>query len=413
MQDFTNARIKAFKKRKPASDEEISKQHDKFHKGWMTKNRHLQAAENFNLDLLDKEYSYYRTLSKQDKRKFCRWQQRERAALAIACGAVGGSSSISRITGRQLSQQIMKNNSKVKFYRTQVAVGKNGEKLSSKSQHVQKMAEFKAVCRGIQAEALKLNMVCTMVVVTAPPEYHPNPSNGNCTWNGVQPDELFDLWQKEWKKLRVYFERSNIPLIGIWSRETNKDATPHLNYILWHKEDDLPKIEKLFNDTMRLGGTHIKQIIFKKIELKLKYENNKFSDVTNYISKGFAIKHINYNTIGTVNPITPDEKYALEEQHLASSFAYRRWGFLGIPKLTTYRNLRSLSKIPDTTKFLEALYESARKGDFAKFIELCGGLGVSEKKRTFENVYQVNPSDKRKVVIGIREKATNAELITK
>lgn len=425
MLEFTKIREKAFRDSEIVSDAEIKRHHENFHRGWQMKDRHIDAALEFDLEFLDKENPFVPDKSifdddfepeieKQERRKVCKKQKRDRASLAIASGAVGGQFGVPRIIRRQLNQQIAKNKSVERYRANHTIIGKNGEKFTLENQSKKKYAEFRAACEGMQTEALKLGMVCTMFVITAPPEYHANPSNGNCTWNGILPDDLFDLWQIEWAKLRVYFKRANIPLVGLWSRETNKDATPHLNYTLWHTPSNETKINSLMNKFMRLGGTHPKQIIAKRIDLFREYEDGKYSDIANYMSKGFAYKQFTsgHTTIGS--QLSPEVKYALEEQHLASSFGYRRWDFVGIPSLTTYRNLRGLSKVPEATSLpLKGIWEAARAGDFAKYIELNGGLGISEKKRPFSNIYESSGTGKSKVVIGVREKSTNAELITK
>jgi|GEM_PF-5941677 len=425
MLEFTKIREKAFRNSEIVSDAEIKRHHENFHRGWQMKGRHIDAALEFDLEFLDKENPFVPDKSifdddfepeieKQERRKVCKKQKRDRAALAIASGAVGGQFGVPRIIRRQLNQQLLKNKSVERYQRSHIIIGKNGEKFPLTNQHDRKMAEFRSTCKGMQTESLKLGMVCSMFVVTAPAEYHSNPSNGNCAWNGMLPDDLFDLWQVEWAKLRVYFGRANIPLIGMWSRETNKDATPHLNYILWHTPASDTKILNLINKFMRLGGTNSKQIVAKRIDLVRRYEDGKYSDIANYMSKGFANKQITFENIQTGNGLSPEDKYSLEEQHLASCFAYRRWGFLGIPSLTPYRSLRGLAKMPETTSLpLKEIWEAARSGDFAKYIELNGGLGISEKKRPFSNIYESSGTGKSKVVIGVREKSTNAELITK
>ena len=116
MLEFTKIREKAFRNSEIVSDAEIKRHHENFHRGWQMKDRHIDAALEFDLEFLDKENPFVPDKSifdddfepeieKQERRKVCKKQKRDRAALAIASGAVGGQVGVPRIIRRQLNQQ--------------------------------------------------------------------------------------------------------------------------------------------------------------------------------------------------------------------------------------------------------------------------------------------------------------------
>ena len=217
------------------------------------------------------------------------------------------------------------------------------------------MAEFAIVCQGIQTCAESIGMAWAKIVVTAPPRFHINPKNGG-SWNGAMPDELCDIWSKQWTRCRAYLAKQKITLTGTWTRETHADGTPHLNFLIYIPLGSEWIVEDAFRDYMSLGNTSDKAIKYVKMKQSM-YEGA--CGFAKYAAKGFAkysAKNIDCDSEENID--------AIAEQSLASAFGWRRWGFFGIPPLSQWRALRSQKDCPNATPLLDSMWRAARGNRF-------------------------------------------------
>jgi hypothetical protein len=54
-----------------------------------------------------------------------------------------------------------------------------------------RFAEFMTIAKGIETVANSKNLVATLLTLTLPSEYHPNPQNGSLGWEGYTPKEAY------------------------------------------------------------------------------------------------------------------------------------------------------------------------------------------------------------------------------
>ena len=334
-------------------------------------------------------------------------QKKEKSALEIKCGVIGGKyGGYDRATMRLINERKKKNKSIERFLNTHCAIGKNGEKVHLKDSAKRKLAEHAIVMQGIEKAAEDMGMEWMKAVVTLAGEYHPNPSFGKNNWNGMLPDESRAISQKQWTRVRSKLAKLGIILVGQWTVETNKDGTPHFNFLCYMPKGRENFVKQEFNSYMRNGNKAKCAIEFVSMD---QYMYDGKCGFAKYAAKG--IDPFLSNAIDANEEIN---KYALEEQVLASAFAWRRWGFFGIPPLSQWRALRRQNQCPsNATPLVKSMWRAARSGNFAQFIKLNGGLGANKKNRTIETVSMPSPSGDSKIVVGVREKATGYELITK
>lgn len=382
--------------------------------------RTYAACDNLDLDLIDREFIHHSPdlldfseasgqqaeEAKRKTRRERKEQKRQRAILELRSGCIGGRhGGFKRATMWQINSQAQKNKDMERFLAQHVAVGKNNERIVLTNSFQRKMAEFAIVAQGIQKVAEGEGMAWVKVVVSLPPEFHINPTRGKNTWNGTLPDVSCRLLQKQWSKCRAALAKDDIKLIGLWTRETHCDGTPHINFILYLPVGSDSQVEQTFRKYMALGNTSPKAITFEK---KQQYEFNGKCGFAKYCAKGFA--KYSAKNIDTSDPANID---ALAEQSLASAFGWRRWGFFGIPPLSQWRALRSQKDNPNATPLLNSMWRAARGNDFAAFVQLNGGIGAKAKKRTIKTFAEASESGKSSIVVGVVDKAQNFYLRTK
>jgi hypothetical protein len=67
------------------------------------------------------------------------------------------------------------------------------------------------------------------VTLTLPPRFHPNPANGNSTWNGATPSQGHAELQRRWRSIQRRVGESGGKCFGVRVEEPHEDGCPH-----WH-----------------------------------------------------------------------------------------------------------------------------------------------------------------------------------
>ena len=318
---------------------------------------HFELSNEKEVSKQEQLYEFH----KHETRRLRKLQKREKAALALRAGVIGGKfGGVKRATMWQINEQVEKNKDTARFLKHHMAVGRAGEQINLCNVFERKIAEFAIVSQGIQTAAEACGMAWAKIVVTAPPPYHINPTHGQYQWDGTVPDELCKKWARQWARCRASLAKQKIILTGIWTRETHGDGTPHLNFILYIPAGSEQVVESVFKEYMALGNKSEKAILFQKMQQNM-YDGK--CGFAKYVSKGFAkyaAKNIDTYDQGNVD--------AIAEQCLASAFGWRRWGFFGIPPLSQWRALRSRKNCPNSTPLLDSMWRAARGNRFSDFI---------------------------------------------
>lgn len=98
-------------------------------------------------------------------------------------------------------------------------------------------AELYAVTKGIEKYAKSQNWESYFWTFTTPSRYHPNPSNGNCTYNSATPLNAHEWINERFIKVRALFSKHNLPLLGTRVVEMHKDGCPHWHIALFYPEN--------------------------------------------------------------------------------------------------------------------------------------------------------------------------------
>lgn len=330
-----------------------------------------------------------------ERRKLNKLIRHDREAIALHLGVVGGRGyNHKRCTKACYLDQSHRNAKNERWLENTVAIGEGGEviKLSDAAQTKRKqVCEMYAFAKGIQEHAKASDMQWATIVVTLPPEYHPNPLNDNSSWYGILPSQASRKLQHNWEKVRAQAAKAGITIAGLRTVESHQDGCPHINYLVFFDNGYSAKVEQWFRD--QFGHSD------KAVTFKAGITGEGYANFATYAFKYFS-KYFNNE---------PDEA-TISEQAWASTWSIRRYAFLGIPKKSMWQKLRSQTVAPQDNE-TKALWRAARGGRAALFISLCGGLAIKDKDRPFR-VYSVLHR-KSRVNVGVENVANGAITICK
>ena len=96
-----------------------------------------------------------------------------------------------------------------------------------------KKNELYVIAKGIENIGESSDKTWASVVCTLPAHMHINPSHGHNSWDGTLPRDGCNWLQERWSKLRAALAKEQITLSGLWTRESHKDGTPHINFLIY------------------------------------------------------------------------------------------------------------------------------------------------------------------------------------
>jgi len=110
---------------------------------------------------------------------------------------------------------------------------KTGEKISlfDVAQYARegRIAELYTFAKGLADYAAARGLTWCMTTLKLPGEWHPNPRNGNCTYNGASFEQMHEKLTNTWKLIRTQAHNRGIKIMGLRVTEAHKDGCPH-----WH-----------------------------------------------------------------------------------------------------------------------------------------------------------------------------------
>lgn len=115
-----------------------------------------------------------------------------------------------------------------------VTTSDGGEKLFAKFSDPEGDAWRRASKNYVRLKGLddfceKSGLIGFFVTITLPAKFHPNPANGNCSWDGSTPVDAHKRLQEQWRKFQRRFGETGQKVYGVRVEEPHDDACPH-----WH-----------------------------------------------------------------------------------------------------------------------------------------------------------------------------------
>ncbi|MEX3856309.1 replication endonuclease [Paraburkholderia sp. BR10923] len=278
-------------------------------------------------------------------------------------------------------------------------------------------------------------LAAAMLTLTLEPEWHPNPSFGQHSWNGASPREAHRSMASRWQSILRDLHRAGVGISGLRVVEPHKDGCPHWHVWLLYRPDAettiLATVMRYFPNKLKVRAPSLRgekntdddRIFDTPAELRvgagrpLTHANEgaqvDLARIDRSISSGpsYAMKYL----LATVEAgeqldkevgLFPDiENEATKKEKRKKRFTARRvdafrslWGInaaqlFGVAKcLTSWDELRRLSQAPEHPE-LRRLWALARgsdqegriapgagqRGDAKGFILALGGLAACGK----------------------------------
>lgn len=105
----------------------------------------------------------------------------------------------------------------------------------------------------LYVRAVGLEKYCTkrclqgfFVTLTLPGQYHPNPTKGQNTWNGITPAESHDELQRKWRQFQREFGRKFGKVLGVRVEEPHQDGCPHWHLLIYVDSSKEAPLRELF-----------------------------------------------------------------------------------------------------------------------------------------------------------------------
>lgn len=353
---------------------------------------HLAKAAG-NVEEFEYEDSVWMKLTSRQQNKYAK---RAHEAVALAAKIVGGRSGNKHCSyagkkrrENQLKAQDAWRKKQVAFNH---ATGKYFTLPSTQKKRESSLAEMYSIMKGVETISKRKEYQWASCVITCPARMHPNPLWGVNCWDGTLPDVGAKWLSEGWKKIRARLKKSNIILSGGWFKESHQDGTVHVNFYLVFKKGDYRKVEKAFRAVFGHSKKAIKMSLgaHPKAVSALEKKGIKPASFASYAMKNFMNGHKKWG----------NDDFSFSEETTAAAFGYRRYGFFGLPKISTWREPRKLKTCPQTP-LLAAVWHAAKRGDAATWIALCGGLACRPKLRPIQPVLIKVEGCIQKQIVGV------------
>lgn len=237
----------------------------------------------------------------------------------------------------------------------------------------QNIAEKINIINTMEKIAMDREYTWCFITLTPAPEFHPNPTVGKFSYNGVSPRESALMMNKGIRRVRSLLAKNGVKAgrdyLGCASAETFKDGCMHKHMIFFCDSSTIEKIRKDF--LVHFPNLNDDSFVVESEENKLKeykkpneeYVKGKFRvRATTYLFKYLMKSISNFDNKLDFNFISKDEDEVLYNSLLNQSFrtynSIRGFSFFGIENcLSKFRYLaRNMKKIENEIPTLLAQF---------------------------------------------------------
>ncbi|MDR5901032.1 replication endonuclease [Halomonas icarae] len=260
-------------------------------------------------------------------------------------------------------------------------------------------AEMMLRVRETEAFGRRAGHCGVFVTWTLPSAFHSvleRNSTPNPKYNGATPRQSHRLLGKLWARTRAKLKRDGVECYGVRVAEPHHDGTPHWHLLLFVSADQLDHLKAIIRryalsiDPEEVAGREQVRIRFEDIDPA---KGSAAGYVAKYIGKAIAgaAKADDVDLYGN-----PMDVASSRIEAWASVHGIRQFQFMGTPSVTVWRELRRLRTSdadsyaaacfkdwvaitkpdPEALAILEDLHRAADAGDWFKFIDHMGGIGV-------------------------------------
>lgn len=226
------------------------------------------------------------------------------------------------------------------------------------------------------------------VTITCPSRFHntyaksgdPNPK-----WDGSTPRDAQNYLNNIWRRIRAELNRRGIQQYGFRIAEPQHDGTPHWHMILF--------VEATNSDTFK---TVIRDYALQEDGDEAGAQENRcdFKDIdySSGSATGYVAKYVSKNVNGEQLDSDVDGGNAIDAakrvEAWASCWGIRQFQQIGAGSVTVWRELRRLKELTGVSESFDAIYEAADSVDWAKFVELMGGVFCKRDEQPIRPLYR-------------------------
>ena len=253
--------------------------------------------------------------------------------------------------------------------------------INRKNELMTRMSGFEKIAKAAGHKAI-------FVTITCPSRFHntyaksgdPNPK-----WDGSTPRDAQDYLNTLWQRIRAEFDRRKIQQYGFRIAEPQHDGTPHWHMLLF--------IEPIHADAFKSVITHY-ALQEDGDEAGAQENRCDFKDIdySRGSATGYIAKYVSKNVNGEQLDSDIDGGDAIHAaqrvEAWASCWGIRQFQQIGNGSVTVWRELRRLKQLVGLSETFDAIYEAADSGDWARFVELMGGVFCKRNDQPIRPLYQ-------------------------
>lgn len=216
-------------------------------------------------------------------------------------------------------------------------IGLNGKSYKlSKNKRKQRNAQNYRISKTFEQIAEDKKFTFSFITLTLPPEYHPNPKFGHCSYSGKTPSQSKAKINSYWELIRANLAKAGLKVgddfFGLQVNEAHKDSTLHKHLMIYHSKKNISLIHQVIKDVehrerqaiAKAQGISIKKVKFK-FDIKL---NNGKAKASSYLFK-YISKSL-------------DDKETLTVEACRSFYSARAFNHFGLDgKINTFNHLCS------------------------------------------------------------------------
>lgn len=251
------------------------------------------------------------------------------------------------------------------FINSHRLIGLNGKSYKlSKNKRQQRNAQNYRISKTFEQIANDKKFTFSFITLTLPPEYHPNPKFGKCSFSGKTPSQAKAKLNNFWELIRANLAKAGLKVgddfFGMQVNEAHKDSTLHKHLMIYHSKKNIKIIHQIIKDVehrerqaiAKAQGISIKKVKFK-FDIKL---NNGKAKASTYLFK-YISKSL-------------DDKDTLTIEACRSFYSARAFNFFGLDgKINAFNhmcsNYKSYEKV--LSQSLTDMFSSRNLYDFIKF----------------------------------------------
>lgn len=234
----------------------------------------------------------------------------------------------------------------------------------------QKIAQILKVSSVLSRIAQDKGFTYSLVTVTLPPCFHPNPTKSDKnSYNGAPPKEAQHEIMKIWKRIRAQLAKQGYKAgedyFGLEVIECQSDSTLHLHAVLYHSKFNTVEIHNQINKVAEnyneeANGDITRMIRNKKKEDKfdIRLNDGRASGAT-YVFKYITKTH---------SPYDSDDNNAVKNMACRALYGVRSFAFFGVKNCLTQFNFLVTNQITYKKYFSKEIINMFETGDYYTYI---------------------------------------------